>query len=121
MLVLRLINMNDMNTNINNELVILGKRIAYLRAKNGFTQEMLAEIVNYSTNHISKLELARTNPSFELLVKIANAFHIDLKELFNFDEYNDIDYMKEKLNETIKHADEKFIKILYKIQENLKS
>ena len=47
-------------------LVALGKRIAYLRNKKGYTQEKLAELVSYSTNHIGKLESARTNPSFEL-------------------------------------------------------
>ena len=75
---------------MDDKLVLLGKRIAHLRAKKGFTQEKLAEIVNYSTNHISKLELARTNPSFDLLVNIAKAFNIELKELFNFDDFENI-------------------------------
>ena len=70
---------------MNNTLTMLGKRIADLRAKRGFTQEQLAEKLEYSPNHISKLESARTNPSFELLVNISKALNIEIKELFNFD------------------------------------
>ena len=69
---------------MNDTLVMLGKRIADLRTKRGFTQEKLAELIEYSTNHISKLELARTNPSFDLLVNISKALDVEMKELFNF-------------------------------------
>lgn len=65
-------------------LKLFGKQIAEIRARNNLTQEQLAERIGYSTNHISKLELARTNPSFDLIVKIANALNIEEKELFNF-------------------------------------
>ena len=63
----------------------LGKQIAKLRQQKGLTQEKLAEYTNYSTNHISKLELARTKPSFDILIAIAKALNIELKELFNFE------------------------------------
>ncbi len=65
-----------------------GKRIAELRTKRKMTQEQLAELIDYSPNHISKLELARTNPSFNIIVKIADALHVDLKDLFDFEETN---------------------------------
>lgn len=96
-------------------LVILGKRIAYLRNKRGLTQEKLAELVNYSTNHIGKLESARTNPSFELLVSLSKALDVELMELFNFSEYKDSNYIKKELNNFIASSDEKKLKILYKI------
>ena len=49
-----------------------GRKLAEIRNQKGMSQEKLAEMIGYSTNHISKLELARTNPSFELLIKIAS-------------------------------------------------
>ncbi len=104
---------------MNDTLVLLGKQIANLRSKKGFTQEKLAELVNYSPNHISKLESARTNPSFELLVNIAKALDIELKELFNFDEYEDINYIKSEFNKFLKTSDTKRIKALYKIYKTL--
>lgn len=45
----------------------------------------MAEKIGYSTNHISKLESARTNPSFELILKIASALELDLKDFFDFE------------------------------------
>ena len=113
--------MNGMNIENTKELINLGKRIADLRIKHGYTQDKLAELVNYSTNHISKLELARTNPSFDLLVKLANAFKIELKELFYFDEHNEIDFIKKQMHSMIENSDEKFITTLYKIQESLRN
>ena len=67
-----------------NELILLGKKIAEIRTGKGLTQEKLAEMVNYSANHIAKLESARTNPSFDLLVKIAKAMSIPVKDLFDY-------------------------------------
>ena len=106
---------------MDDKLILLGKRIASLRVKKGFTQEKLAEVVNYSTNHISKLELARTNPSFDLLVSIVNAFNVELKELFNFYDFEDINKVRDEFNMLSKSNDEKYLKILYKIHKSLNS
>ena len=97
------------------ELNILGKRIAELRSKKGLTQEQLAELVGYSTNHISKLELARTNPSFELLIKIAAALNIELKDLFDFKDYITPEHLRNDMIKIIKSSTDKQIKLLYKI------
>lgn len=91
----------------------LGKRIATLRNKRNMTQEKLAELVNYSTNHIAKLESARTNPSFELLVSISNALNVELKELFNFPEQYTSEYMRNRLTNALNSSDEKTLKNLY--------
>ena len=100
---------------MDNILVLLGKRIASLRFQNKLTQENLAELVNYSPNHISKLELARTNPSFDLLVSIAHALNVELKDLFAFDEYEDINFIKKDFLKLIDSADVKKLTLLYKI------
>ncbi len=73
---------------MNDRLYKFGKRIAELRTKRKLTQEQLAELIDYSTNHISKLELARTNPSFSIIVKIADALKVNMKDLFDFNEDN---------------------------------
>ena len=83
------------------ELTLLGKRIAELRSKCGLTQEKLAEMVNYSSNHIAKLESARTKPSFDLLVNIAKALNVNLNDLFDFDSINTIEYIKNDKDELI--------------------
>lgn len=96
-----------------NVLENLGKRIAELRNKRNMTQDRLAELVNYSTNHIAKLESARTNPSFELLVSIASALNIELKELFNFPEQHTEKYIRNQLINVVNSTDYKTLKIMY--------
>lgn len=100
-------------------LIKLGKRIADLRIKKGLTQEQLAELINYSTNHIAKLETAKTNPSFELLVNIAKCLNVELKDLFNFSEYKSIKYIKNEFKNLINTSDEKQLQLMYKIFNSL--
>ena len=99
----------------------IGKRIAEIRNKKNMTQDKLAELTNYSTNHIAKLESARTNPSFALLASIANALDVELKELFNFPEQHTIDYMRNKLTKEINKTDNETLKNLYDFYTMLKN
>lgn len=96
-------------------LTILGKRIAQLRTRRGLTQEKLAEMLHYSTNHISKLESARTNPSFELLFAISVALNVELKELFNFDEFKPPEEIEHEFKTLLKGSDTEKIQLAYKI------
>ena len=100
-----------------NELEYLAKKIAEIRVKRGLTQEKLAEMISYSTNHIAKLEAARTKPSFDLLVRIAKAVDIQMKDLFDYDDLNTISYMKQDLINTINVADNNVIRLFYKFKK----
>ena len=97
-----------------NELILLGRRVAELRNKRGLTQDKLAELTNYSTNHIAKLESARTNPSFALILAIANALQVEIKELFSFEEQKKPEYIKKEFQKIINNSDTETLKILYK-------
>lgn len=99
--------------------ILLGKRIQKLRESKNLTQEELAEKVNRSTNHISKLETAKTNPSFELLVSVAKALNLEMIELFNFAEYNNIEFIEKELSKLINSKNEKDLILLYKIYKNI--
>lgn len=96
------------------ELILLGNRISELRNKRGLTQDKLAELTNYSTNHIAKLESARTNPSFDLIVAIAKALQVEIKELFSFEQQQSPEYIKNEFQKIIKTSDHETLKILYK-------
>lgn len=61
---------------------LLGQRIRKLRKENGLTQERLALMVNIQQSYLSRLEAGDRNPSFDLLVKIADALGMTLSELF---------------------------------------
>ena len=97
------------------ELKLLGRRIATIRNMRGLTQEKLAEMVQRSPNHISKLEIAGTSPSFELLVQLARALNIELYELFNFNEYSSAQIDKLEFEKLIKTLDDNKVNLLYKI------
>lgn len=104
---------------MDNELILLGKRIAELRTKRGYTQEKLAEATGYSTNHIAKLESARTNPSYELVIAIARTLNVETKELFSFDEQKSPQYIRNVFEKIVKNADDKTINLLYKFYNTL--
>jgi len=55
------------------------------RAKQGLTQEKLAEIVGVRRETIIFLEQGKYNPSFRLAYNVAKALHAPIEELFSFD------------------------------------
>lgn len=64
----------------------LGKRIKRLRRLARMTQAQMAEKVNLSINYISEIETGTASPTLKTLLKVAQALHIEVKELFHFDE-----------------------------------
>lgn len=104
---------------MNAELVLLGKRIAELREKHGYTQEKLAEKIHYSPNHISKLESARTNPSFELLLKIADVLDIEVVELFDYKQGYNLDLIKKEIQSLLNTNKNYEIELIYKIYKSI--
>ena len=63
----------------------MGERIKHFREERGYTQEALAEAVNYSSEHISVIERGVKPPRLERLVDIANALEVGLDELLGED------------------------------------
>lgn len=64
----------------------LGKRIKCLRRLARMTQAQMAEKVNLSINYISEIETGIASPTLKTLLKVAQALHVEVKELFTFDE-----------------------------------
>jgi len=59
----------------------LGRRIAYLRQKRGWSQEQLGFESGINRNYISDIEKGRRNPTLMMLVRLATAFELDLAAL----------------------------------------
>ncbi len=66
--------------------VLLGRRIRAIRKAKGWTQEELGSKADISYKYIGEVERGQQNPSFDTLVKIADAFEIELSELFRFEQ-----------------------------------
>lgn len=104
---------------MNSDLILFARRMKNLRTKRNLTMEKLAELCDLTPNHIAKLEAAKSNPSFLSLSKIATALNVEIKELFNFDELQDENYIKDEFNKLIKYSSPEHIKLLYKIHKDI--
>lgn len=59
----------------------LGERIQQNRVRKGMTQAQLGDATGYTSSHIGQLENARTTPSLEAVVRIANALEVTPDQL----------------------------------------
>ena len=64
----------------------LGLNIAYYRKERGLSQMKLAELVNISRTHMSRIEVADCAVSLDVLFDICSILEITPKQLFDFRE-----------------------------------
>ena len=62
----------------------LGLNIAFYRKRNGLSQIQLAELVNISRTHMSRIETADCAVSLDVVFDICDALHITPSQLFDF-------------------------------------
>lgn len=94
---------------------LLGKRIKEIRKKRGYTQEKLAELLEISASSISKIESGIFHPSEENLENIAKVLNVEIFKLYMFDRFEEKEEIKKELLRLIDSANEKEIKLIYKI------
>lgn len=81
----------------------LGKQIRKYRKNSGFTQEVLAEKVNLSVQHLSRIESGLYTPSLNTFFTLAKELKMDLKE-FGFDINSTKNDLKDDLIQMISKA-----------------
>ena len=64
-------------------MTTIGKNIAYFRKKAGFTQEELSEIMNITSQAISKWENDLSYPDLVSTKELASALNVSIDELLN--------------------------------------
>ena len=62
----------------------LGLNIAYYRKEKGFSQSKLAELVNISRTHMSRIETADCAVSLDVVFAVCDVLGIEPKKLFDF-------------------------------------
>lgn len=80
-------NLNEvltMNIKQKDKYILLGLNIAHYRKLNGFTQEKLAEALNLDRTTISKIELATSGVSLDVIFEMCDLFSIPPSKLFDF-------------------------------------
>ena len=65
-----------MKANNTDELYEIGRRIRVTRLKKGITQIKLAELMEISPQHISKLEKGQSNCSIMMLIKLCEILNV---------------------------------------------
>lgn len=65
----------------NKRYIVLGNNIRRLRKQYYYSQEKLAELLNISTNHLYRIENAKSCISLSLLLKIGEIFDVEINEL----------------------------------------
>jgi len=60
-----------------------GKKIKQLRLRTGISQEELASLANLDRTYISGIEKGERNVSITVVEKLANAFKVPVKDLFD--------------------------------------
>ena len=64
----------------------LGLNIAYYRKQKGLSQSRLAELVNVSRTHMSRIETADCAVSLDVVFEICDALCVKPSKLFDFRE-----------------------------------
>ena len=62
----------------------LGLNIAYYRKARGLSQSQLAELVNISRTHMSRIEIADCAVSLDVVFDICDALDVKPSQLFDF-------------------------------------
>ena len=62
----------------------LGLNVAYYRKEKGYSQEKLAELVNISRTHMSRIEIADCAVSLDVVFDICDALQVTPTKLFDF-------------------------------------
>lgn len=97
----------------------LGKRIKELRKNKGFTQEQLAELIDMEQNTISVIESGRNFPTLVTLEKIANVLNCELADFFNYDYFEDIEFIKQYAQKELETMNETQLRTIFKYMKNI--
>lgn len=68
----------------------LAKNLKYLRLKNGFSQDYIADKLGYkSFTTIQKWEMGTSEPSISILKKLSEIYNVDMDTMYTIDLEND--------------------------------
>ncbi len=66
------------------EIKLFGLRLKELRTVKKLSQEKLAQKAGISAKYMSRIEMGQQFPSFGILIKVANALDVEMKDFFEF-------------------------------------
>lgn len=93
---------------------LFGMRMKELRKNKGLSQEELAEKAEISSKYLSRVEMGQHLPSIDVLARLADILHVEMKDLFDFGHEVGIKELRETINRFTKDANEEKLKMVVK-------
>lgn len=77
----------------------IGRRIAYYRKQSSFTQEKLAELLNFSESYMSQVECGKVKVSLQRLDQISEILNVNIALLIsdvnsNKEDYGEMEFLE---------------------------
>jgi transcriptional regulator with XRE-family HTH domain len=94
---------------------MLGARIREQRKRKKITQEQLAEMLGIDQKHMSRIELGKSYPSLDRLIKIAETLEVPLPSLFEFMHMVEERELLKQINEMVRLLGESDQRRVFKI------
>ena len=90
-----------------------GARVRELRKNLGYSQEKLADKIDWETPNLSNLENGKCFLKPESIEKIATALNVEVKELFDFEHFQDREFLLNYIESFLNNASLSDITFLY--------
>lgn len=102
---------------MSNLKVLFGKRVKKFRTKKKLSQEELAERIGIAVTNMGKIERGESFVTAPTLEKLADVLDIEVKYLFDFEDYKSIDDIKNELH--IDLQNDASVHLLYRLYKML--
>ena len=108
MLVLTFCKLEEAMSEVQN--IAMGERIRIIRERIGWTQEFLAEKIDISSVHLSRVENGKVTPGVDILMRLSEEMHVSIDELLlgKSSLNRDLFYIEEKMQK-LNESEKKFI------------
>lgn len=99
--------------------VYLGMRLKEIRTARRLSQEQLSERVGITPKHVSFIEAGRGFPSLQVLDKMATVLGVELKQFFDFDNFNKDILSADSIAKIYSDLDDSKKLVVYKVLRSL--
>ena len=104
--------MDNNKQELNPLILKIGQRIQKYRLQRDLTQEQLAEAINVSQKHLSRIENGYHNPRFDMVIQIANALNVPVDVFARDVPDDDVDVFLEAIRPYIEKMDREQLKFV---------
>ena len=94
---------------------LFGMRMKELRKNRWLSQEELAEKAGISSKYLSRVEMGQHLPSIDVLARLADILHVEIKDLFDFGHEVGLKELRETMNKFTKELDEEKLRMAVKL------